>query len=50
LLERGVIMPQGRRKLELHLETLLARTSEPNLAGSQLVSTKIANHVINVGM
>jgi hypothetical protein len=28
----------------------LARTSEPNLAGSQLVSTKIANHVINVGM
>lgn len=24
LLERGVIMPQGRRKLELHLETLLA--------------------------
>jgi len=24
LLERGIIMPQGRRKLELHLETLLA--------------------------
>ncbi|WP_424139486.1 IS110 family transposase [Roseomonas chloroacetimidivorans] len=24
LLERGVIVPQGRRKLELHLETLLA--------------------------
>jgi len=25
LLERGVILPQGRRKLELHLEALLAR-------------------------
>jgi len=25
LLERGVIVPQGRRKLELHLEALLAR-------------------------
>ena len=24
LLERGLIVPQGRRKLELHLETLLA--------------------------
>lgn len=24
LLERGVIVPQGRRKLELHLDTLLA--------------------------
>ena len=24
LLERGIIVPQGRRKLELHLETLLA--------------------------
>jgi transposase len=24
LLERGIVMPQGRRKLELHLETLLA--------------------------
>lgn len=29
LLERGIIMPQGRRKLELHLDTLLAGETVP---------------------
>src|SRR3712207_3900561 len=29
LLERGVIVPQGRRKLEAHLETLLAAAEVP---------------------
>ena len=29
LLERGIVVPQGRRKLELHLETLTAATELP---------------------
>jgi transposase len=37
LLERGITMPQGRRKLELHLDTLLAGDTVPLSARTQLL-------------